>query len=51
MGCPQSTCTINAGWCSTSTGYDANDLTIVDSQGNVCLPGGTIPKKYVNYSI
>ena len=51
IGCPQSACTINGGWCPTSTGYHSGDLTIVNSQGNVCLPGGTIPKKYVNYYI
>ena len=51
VACTQSACTVNAGWCPTSTGYDANDLTIVNSQGSVCLPGGTIPKKYVNYYI
>lgn len=42
-----STCSLN-GWCSPSTGYDAHSLGIVQGDGGVCLPGGSIPIKYVH---
>ena len=40
-----SSCSLN-GWCSPTDGYDAHSLGIVQG-GEACLPGGSIPVKYV----
>ena len=45
--CSIQPCTLNNGWCSTSsTNYDAGTLGLQIVQGGtVCLPDGSIPVK------